>query len=256
MHSSLRAVGTMEGGAAGLIAAFQKTLGPEGTIVAPTFTFGHSDPAGWHTPPEPESLDAARAAIPLFDPESTPTYVPWMGIFPEVLRLTPGAKRSNHPIVSFAALGTQAEYLTRGAPYHFPLGTDSPLARLHQIGGLIALIGVGHRVNSTLHLAEVWANVPYIDRSVRLKTGIDQWTKMRGSPECSRGFDRMGILFDSSRLVTHGKLGDAPVQIMSVRAIVSLTMNVLAQRPGALLCDIDGCAHCKTARRLISPSLL
>src|SRR5262249_26121878 len=99
VHSSLRAVGPIEGGVATLVRAFQEALGPEGTLIVPTFTFDHTDPVGWREPPSsPEALERLRAEIEVFNPETTPTTVRWIGVFPEVVRQWHGAKRSNHPV--------------------------------------------------------------------------------------------------------------------------------------------------------------
>src|SRR5581483_373528 len=242
VHSSLRAIGKMEQGAETLVRAFRRVLGPSGTLMVPTFTFDHSDPAGWrHPPTSPAELERLRAEAPVFDPETSPTEVRWMGVFPEVVRKQPDAKRSHHPVVSFAAVGANAEFLTQNAPFHYPLGSESPIARLHQLGGKILLLGVGHKSNSALHLAEVWANVPYIHRSVKLKTGPRAWTVMHGSPECSEGFGKIEPLLRQSRILKSGYIGNAPSQLMRVRQLISMAIALLQGDGAALLCDYPEC---------------
>jgi aminoglycoside 3-N-acetyltransferase len=250
VHSSLRAVGPMDGGGETLLRAFRQVLGPSGTLMVPTFTFEHSDPAGWHYPPAtPDALERARAAVPVFDPQTTPTHIPWIGIFPEIVRRQPDATRSSHPVVSFAALGANAEFLTQNAPFHYPLGSESPLARLHQLNGKILLLGVTHKSNTALHLAEVWANAPYIHRSATLKTRPDEWTVMRGSPECSEGFSKIEPLLRQGRLLKTGHVGNAPSQLMRIRQIVSMAITLLQGEGAALLCDQPDCPWCVVARK-------
>jgi aminoglycoside 3-N-acetyltransferase len=251
VHSSLRAIGPIEGGAETLVRAFQEALGPGGTLIVPTFTFDHSDPAGWREPPaSPEALERLRAEIAVFDPETTPTHVRWIGVFPEVVRRWTGAKRSNHPIVSFAALGANADFFTRNVPFHYPLGSESPLARLHQMDGYVLLLGVRHKVNTSLHLAEVWADVPYIHRTVTLKTGPDRWTVMQGSPECSEGFSRIEPVLQQARLLRRGYVGNAPSQLMRQQHLISMAVAMLQGDGKALLCDVPDCPWCGVARRL------
>ncbi len=255
LHTSLRRVGRMQSGPETLLNAIREVLGTEGTLLVPTFTFAHSDPAGWHNPPKTlEALVLARESIPLFNPDTSPTHTEWIGYFPEFVRKQPGAFRSSHPIVSFAALGKNAEFLTRNAPFHFPLGENSPLARLHQIDGKILLLGVSHKSNSSLHLAEFWADVPYINRSATLKTTPDTWSVMKGSPECSEGFVKIEPLAIQSRLVKRGVVGDAPSQLMSQRQLVSLGISLLQGDSAGLLCDIPECKWCVPARKMLALS--
>ncbi len=251
VHSSLRAIGKMEQGAETLVRAFRRVLGPSGTLMVPTFTFDHSDPSGWrHPPTSPAELERLRAEAPVFDPETSPTEVRWMGVFPEVVRKQPDAKRSHHPVVSFAAIGANANFLTQNAPFHYPLGSESPLARLHQLNGYVLLIGVGHTVNTSLHLAEVWADAPYIHRSATIKTAPDQFTIMRGSPECSEGFSKIERVLRQARLLKGGYIGNAPSQLMRQRQLLSMAIAMLQGDAAALLCDDPDCPWCSVARKL------
>lgn len=251
VHTSLRAIGEIEGGAETLVRAFQGVLGPTGTLMVPTFTFDHGDPAGWNSPPEtPEELEQARAAVPLFDVQTTPPHRKWIGVFPDIVRQQPGAFRSHHPIVSFAAIGANAEFLTREAPFHYPLGSDSPLARLHALDGKVLLLGTRQTCNSSLHLAEVWADVPYIHRSTTVKTGPEAWTVMRGSPECSEGFQKIEPLLRQSRLLKTGYVGNASSQLMRQRQVLSMAIAMLQGDGSALLCDNLHCRWCSVARKM------
>ncbi len=252
-HTSLRAVGKIEGGAETLLRAFRAVLGSTGTLMTPTFTYDHIDPEGWANPPtSSEEMERLRALIPLFDVDSTPADPHWIGAFPEVVRRQPDACRSNHPIVSFAAIGANAQFLTKRVPFHYPLGSDSPLARLHQVDGYVLLIGVSHSTNSSVHLAEVWAESPYVHRSVTLKTGRDAWTVMKGSPECSEGFGKLEALLRQSRVLRQSYIGNAPSQFMRQRALVSMAIAVLQGNGAGLLCDRPDCRWCSVARKLTS----
>ena len=228
-HTSLRSIGPLAEGAQTLLSAFRRVLGPTGTLMVPTFSHQNSGS--------------------IFDPSTTPADKS-MGYFAERVRQQPDAKRSNHPTLSFAAIGPNAEFLTVHPPFHYPLGSESPLARLHQIDGHVLLIGVGQTCNSSLHLAEVWANAPYIHRSKMLSTAPDTETKMQGTPECSAGFGRIEPLLQQGRILHRGYIGNAESGLMRQRMAVSLAIALLQGDACALLCDSESCAWCGRARKL------
>jgi aminoglycoside 3-N-acetyltransferase len=250
VHASLRAVGAIDGGADTLIAAIQDTLGPDGTLIVPCFTYEFMDLAEGRFPPQtPESVDAAQSTSATFNPAKTPCDIASIGAFAEAVRLHPDAHRSDHPVVSFAAIGRHAAFLTHNAPFHYPLGSESPLARLHRIDGRILLVGVGHTANSSVHLAEVWADVPYIHRNARVKAAGGEWTTMEGSPECSAGFEKIEPLLSQGRILRRGYIGSAISQRMSQRAVVSMAIAMLQGEGSALLCDAPDCKWCILARK-------
>lgn len=248
VHVSLRAIGKIEGGAETLLNVLREVLGEQGTLLVPAFTIGFTDPAEWRDLPE-EVLENYRDVIPVFDAEETPVDVETMGIFPEIVRLHQDSIRSDHPVYSFAALGPRAGFYTQNQPFHFPLGSDSPLARLHQMNGYVLLIGVDHAVNSSLHLSEVWSNVPYLHRSARVKTSQDRWTKMEGSPACSQGFGKIELVLRQARIIRRGNVGNAPCQLMRQRELISMGVAMLQGASDSLLCDDPYCPWCKLARK-------
>lgn len=273
-HTSLRSIGKIEGGAETLVAAFREVLGPTGTLLVPTFTFDHVDPtSSEHRDASPTDLERMRTLVPPYEEALPASSVRWTGVFPDVVRQQPDSVSSHHPLVSFAAIGANAAFVTQNAPYHYPLGSNSPLARLHQIGGDILLIGVSHRVNTSLYLAEIWADVPYIHRSCRLKMGVSssylrdteviedstidvneirglaEWATIKGSPECSEGFAKIESLLRQARVLKTGTLGNAPCQRMQQRAVVSMAVAMLSGDSAALLCSRPDCTPCAIARK-------
>ena len=250
VHASLRSMGTIENGASTLIEAFREVLGAEGTLMVPTFTNQLRDPAlSEKAPTSLQSLAELRGKVPLFDRENTPVEIEAIGVFAETVRRLPDAHRSDHPAFSFAAFGPLARNFTDNAPLHYPLGSSSPLAKLHQNRGHILLIGVGQIANSSIHLAEVWANAPYAHRSRLVKTSENAWTPMKGSPECSAGFVRMEPILKQARLLRTGTIGEARSHLMRQEEAVSLAIAMLQGSGDALLCNNPYCPHCVLASK-------
>lgn len=255
VHLSMDAIGPIEGGEETLLRAFRSVLGETGTLLVPTFSYTSVDPADWETPPAAsEDLERMRGLIEPFDLQETPADPEKTSLFSETVRRQPDALRSDHPLVSFSAIGANAEFLTRHVPFHYPLGSESPLARLHQLDGLVLLIGVKHRDNSSLHMAEVWAEVPYVHRARSLKSGPGAWSVMKGSPECSEGFDRIESLLHQSRILRRGYVGNAPTQVMRQRAMVSMGVAMLQGDATSLLCSRPDCRWCTLARKQSEPT--
>ena len=219
VHACLEAIGPIEGGAETLVAAFQEVLGSEGTLLVPAFGLNAEVPTG-----------SSEFAV--------------------TVRRQPGAAQSDHPAFSFAAIGKDAEALTAHVPFHYPFGSDGSLARLHRRNGWILLIGIGHIGNLSLHLAEIWANVPYIHRSAQITTASGEETTMLGSPECSAGFAKIEPLLRQSRILRRGTIGNAASQLMRQQQAVSMAVAMLQGSPSALLCDDATCRSCTLAYRM------
>lgn len=144
-HASLRAFGSVEASAV-LDALLETTRG----IIMPTFTY--------KTMLNPEvgpprngitygnETDLNKMAEP-FRPDMPVDKL--MGILPEVLRNHPKAKRSSHPIQSFA--GINADAIVNAQTIYEPL---APIAALAERDGWVLLLGVDHRVNTSIHYAE------------------------------------------------------------------------------------------------------
>ena len=156
IHSSLRQVGPIHGGAASLLTAILEVAGPEATLVVPTQTTRNSFTSNAFLAAT-AGLDAQErarfvAAMPGFDPATTPST--GMGAFAEYLRTRPSAVRSSHPQVSFAALGPRAQACTSRHDLDCHLGDRSPLGWLYAADAAILLLGVGYSACTAFHLAE------------------------------------------------------------------------------------------------------
>lgn len=221
VHSSLSSLGWVCGGGVAVVEALLTVLGTEGTLVVPTHTAGCSDPAEWVNPPVPESWwDTIRNQMPAFHRATTPSR--GMGAVPEVVRSWPGARRSRHPQVSFAAVGLAADLITSGHQLADGMGEGSPLARLYDLDALVLLIGVGHDRNSSLHLAQHrGAGRPRVEQSGPvLVEGERQWLTWDDLDLDTDDFPVLGVHLDGSGATQRGVVGLAEARLMSQRRVV------------------------------------
>jgi len=229
VHTSFRHVGPVEGGPTGLIDALTEALGPRGTLVMPTMSGSRS--------------------LTSFDPATTPTRN--MGVVAETFRQLPGVVRSTHPTSSFAARGPLAAAITAPQPLTTGHGPDSPIGRVHAADGSVLLLGVGHDANTTIHLAEHLAEVPY---------RIRKWTTIEanGRPErveydeidhCCQNFELVGEWLDERGLQRYGAVGYAESRLARARDIVDVTVRILRDEPLRFLhAPGAGCEDCDLAR--------
>jgi aminoglycoside N3'-acetyltransferase len=155
VHASLRAIGPVQGGAAGVIEALDEAVGVEGTLL---MTLGARDDWAWvNEKPESERSALLAGAEP-FDPLQTPS-LPEVGTLAEVFRRTPGTLVNDHPEGRFGARGKRAAELLRASPWDDYYGPGSPLERLVQAGGRVLRMGANLDTVTLLHYAEAIAPV-------------------------------------------------------------------------------------------------
>lgn len=143
VHSSLRALGHVPGGAETVIAGLRRALGPAGTLLMPVLTYERVTPQD-----------------PRFDVRRTPANV---GVIPETFRRQPGVLRSVHPTHSVCALGPLAETLLGDHERDTtPCGPHSPFHQLPQHGGQILMLGCGLKPNTSMHAVEELVEPPYL----------------------------------------------------------------------------------------------
>ena len=225
VHSSVAALGWVSGGPIAVAQALLDVIGPEGTLVVPTHTSENSDPAKWRNPPVPEDWwPVIREAMPGFDAALTPSR--WMGAVPELVRTWPGARRSDHPVTSFAALGPRADSIVAGHRLDDGLGDSSPLGRVYDLGGDVLLLGVGHGSSTSLHLAEYRVADPPRARfgaAVLVPEGR-AWTSWDDVDVDEEDFERLGVDLDATGAVTVGQVGSAECRLMRQRAAVDFAV--------------------------------
>jgi aminoglycoside 3-N-acetyltransferase len=228
VHTSFRAVRPVEGGPLGLIAALRAALGPDGTLVMPSMS---------------DNDDA------LFDPANSRA-APDLGIVADTFWRLPGVARSDHPF-AFAATGTQAATITADPLPLPPHVAASPVGRVHDLDGQVLLLGCGHDANTTLHLAELIADVPY--RVPRHCTAIRDGHATRidygENDHCCQRFALADEWLRSRGLQADGPVGHAHARLARSRDIVSVALEQLSCNPLLFLHPATaGCAECDDAR--------
>lgn len=235
MHSSYRSVGFVPGGPQAVVQAVLDALGPDGTLVVPTHTSDNTDPAGWSRPPvPPDWWEPIRREAPGFDPARTPAGKP-MGVLAETVRTWPGAFRSAHPHVSFAAVGPRAGEITAGHRYDDALGDSSPLGAVYRLDGQVLLLGCGHDSNTSLHLAEWRQPDPprhTAGASIRRGDGPGEWVTWEDVEEDESDFGRLGADLEVAGAVTVASVGRATARLMAQRAVVDFATTWIRERRG------------------------
>lgn len=227
VHSSLSNIGFVEGGAETVVEAFLELLGTEGTLVVPTFTN-----ASENSPFHPDRTSSETGAIT------------------EAVRVRDDATRTTHPTHSVAAVGDDAESITASHDPLNPLGIDSPIHKVARYGGFIVLLGVTHVANSSIHVAEQLAGVPYRDQtqqSIVIDGGETNRVETNAA-HCSLGFNKVNSLLHGAEFVHEGRIGQATVQVINGTPFLNRVRKALEQEPGLLLCDDPECERCQYAR--------
>ena len=229
-HASLRSFGEVEGGAPMVVQAFVDSFGG---VVMPTHTYKTMlvPQAG----PDNNAMDYGKPDPFNPEPEFFTPHMPadvLMGAIPEALRQRAGAKRSSHPILSFAGFNADAMLATQTIKE--PL---APIQALAEENGWVVLAGVDHTVNTSMHLAEKlagrrqfirWALVrDMLTRPAPLKlagrnfasTSVNERVvECPGFPGCSAGFQ--AIAKDIQPFTKRATVGNSAIQAVPLAALV------------------------------------
>lgn len=240
VHASLKAFGHIPGGAETVVHALFNTVG---AIVAPVFTY--------KTMVIPEvgppnngltygsGRDLNKMAIP-FTPDLPAD--PLMGILPEAVRLHRLAKRSHHPILSFAGIG--ADVILATQTLFNPL---APIGALAKQNGWVLLMGVDHTANTSIHYAEMLAGRKQF---VRWALTDNRIVECPGFPGDSSGFQEIAPdLEKASRWAT---VGEATIQAIPLQTLLSTVENRIKENPLALLCQREDCERCRDVRAALN----
>lgn len=228
VHTSLKQMGYVCGGAQTVIEALMDVVGEDGTIMMPTQSWKNLDPeTGVHWEADPEDWQIIRDNWPAYDRNLTPTNT--MGVVAEMFRQMPGSIRSNHPARSVCVWGKYAAYLTEHHSLSNIFGDGSPIGKLYELDGKVLLLGTGYDKNTSLHLADVRAEYPgkhtCIEHSAVYENGKRIWKAYETLFVDGKDFDRIGADFEKEHAVKSVRIGNAAVKLMSQRALVDFAVK-------------------------------
>jgi len=219
VHSSYKSLGGVEGGPQVVINALLDVLGPQGTLVMPTFNFDFNKGQPW-------------------DVRNTPSQ---MGVLTELVRTDPRAKRVFHPIYSFSIIGKYAAEMTRER-YKSCYERKSVFGKLRDLDGKIMIIGLSYNHSLTfVHHVEEMEGVDY--RYKKVFTGpvtdengvttIDTFYMLVRDLEKGvlTAVDPMGALLEERGVAKAQRIGDADVKMMKANEAYAFIATEMRRDP-------------------------
>ena len=235
-HASLKAFGAIEDGADTLLkAVLDSTRG----VIMPAFTYKTMLNPDVGPPRNGITYGTQADMNKMAEPfHADMPADPMMGVLAEVLRKHPEAKRSTHPIQSFA--GIHADAMLNSQTLFNPL---APIGVLADNDGWVLLLGVDHAVNTSIHYAEKLAGrIQFI----RWALTRERVVECPGFPGDSEGFN--AIAPDVEKYTRRLKIGGALVQAVHLKSLIDAVVQRIREDPFALLCERAECERCTAVR--------
>jgi aminoglycoside 3-N-acetyltransferase len=236
-HASLSAFGQIHGAADTLLGALL-TVAP--SLLMPTFTYQTMITPNDGPPNNGitygSGKDANRRAV-FFDPDMPADKT--MGILSETLRQHPKARRSLHPIYSFAGINVDEAIFAQ--TIEDPFG---PIEVLTRADGWVLLLGVTHVSNTSIHYGEQLAGRRQF---IRWALSFGRVVECPRWPGCSGGFDQISphLEWFTQKI----QVGSALVQAIPLKSLVAVVQELIAEDPRALLCKSPDCERCNAIRK-------
>ena len=207
VHTSLKAIGEIDGGGEMLLSALISFFANDGGMLCiPTHT--------WDT----EVYDRRRADS-------------CTGVLSMLAAAHPAAVRTTHPSHSMAVFGRQAELFSRADDTtNTPVHPRGCYGKLYEEDGFILLIGVGQEKNTFIHCVEEMLHVPgrltkdMVERTVIHKDGRKEkrclhWFDEETIPDVSDFFGKFEQAFRHHGAIVDGYIGRAKVQLCRARKL-------------------------------------
>lgn len=205
VHTSLRAIGEIEGGGETLLSALIEVFCAQGGILSiPTHTW--------------DSM--------VYDRRKSESCI---GVLPRLASSHPDAYRTLHPTHSMAVFGEREKvigFIKDEQKADTPASPDGVYGKLYREDGYVLLIGVGQDKNTFIHCVEEMMKVPgrltrdKVKRTIIHKDGRREerelfWFDETLIPDVSVNFTKFEPAFRYYGAISDGKIGNAHVQICS-----------------------------------------
>ena len=226
IHSSMKAIGEVEGGAEGVLDVWMEYFS-RGLLLLPTHTWAQMG-----------------EAHPVYDPDGEESCV---GLLTNLFRKRPGVRRSLHPTHSVAAFGREAaSYVAGEENCNTPCTPGGCYDRLRQAEGKILLVGVGHERNTFIHSVEEVLNVPNrltaqpVTFWVVMPDGSRKQVYMRRhynamQPHISEDFVKLEQAYYDTGVAKKVRFGAADSILCDAKGVFEVTRHVLAPDPECLV---------------------
>ena len=236
MHSSMKSIGEVEGGADTVLDALSAYM-DEGLLVLPTHTWSY-----------------INADNPRFYVETSPVCV---GILPELFRSRQGVLRSYHPTHSVAALGRDAaQFVSGDERFDTPCHRQSAWGKLLDREATIILVGVDQKRNTFIHGIEEWVDIPgrMTDTHQQLITVLPDGTEIEvpSRRHCglswSQHFWKVEELLEQQGAIYRAELGDALMWVCDTVKLADQITELLRQHPDLFSDNEPLSHHMKTSK--------
>jgi len=243
-HGSFKSLGQVQGGPKVVIAALVKTCG---SLIMPTFTYNTmvtplvgppNNALDYAAEEHRRKTQTANGTLDALTFKHDRPADEEMGILAETLRQHVSAKRSFHPILSFA--GVKADFAIERQTIYDPL---APIGALAEKNGWAVLIGVDHSVNTSIHYAEKLAGRKQFVRWALARRRIIQCPNFPGD---SSGFDEIAQYLENDIVAV--TIGETRVQAVQLNNLIDRVKILIRTNPLALLCQRRDCPRCNAVR--------
>ncbi len=221
IHSSMKAVGEVDGGGDTVLDAFIDHMN-EGLLLFPTHSWSDGN---------------LRDGI--YNPKTEPACV---GILPNLFMKRAGAVRSMHPTHSVTAMGSRAQaYVLRDSDVYTPCPRNGCFAGLYDEDAQLLFLGATLKTNTFIHSIEEWMNIPdrinpqprkikllYEDGDVR---EIDFYGHYSSRGDVSKNYDKLLIPMINMGIAKEVKIGDAASCLVEVKPMADWVMGLLKENP-------------------------
>ena len=241
VHSSLRAVGEVEGRGEGLLdVLIDHCTAQGGLLCIPTHTW---------------AFGSREFPLDMTAPETC------IGTLPNLAARDARGVRTSHPSHSMAVFGDSARvaaFVAGEEKSVTPCHPDGCYGKICDMDGCILLVGVGHNRNTYLHCVEEMMDVPnrlspirqrqvrYADGRVEVRDHCGH--RSEGIRDVSAHFPKYEPAFRHHGCIADGHVGNAPTQLCSARGMRDV-LYLIRERSGGIELLADDAPLCEAYYR-------